>query len=282
MSTAMLLDLTQCIGCRACQAACKQWNDLPAEATDNRGSYENPPRRSAKTWTTITFNEVEEGDKFSWVFAKRQCMHCEHPACASACIVGALHKTPEGPVVYDDYKCMGCRYCMLACPFGVPTFEWNEPVPYIRKCTLCTDRLEAGMEPACAKACPSGAIQFGEREELLQVAHARIAARPDKYVDHVYGEKEVGGTSQMYISPVAFEKLGFPTLETEPIPRYADVAMLAVPPAIVGVGVVMGGVYWFARRRERIQAAKSSPSEVVTSTGQGPEVSAGKEEYDDN
>ncbi len=282
MSNAMLIDLTKCIGCRSCQAACKQWNDLPAEETNNRGSYENPPRRSAKTWTTITFNEVEEGDKFTWVFAKRQCMHCEHPACASACIVGALHKTPEGPVIYDDYKCMGCRYCMLACPFGVPTFEWDKPVPYIRKCTFCTDRLEAGMEPACAKACPTGAIQFGEREELLQVAHARIQACPDKYVDHVYGEKEVGGTSQMYISPVAFEKLGFPTLETEPIPRYADAAMLAVPPAIVGVGVVMGGIYWFTKRRDRIQAEKTSPREAIVQAEQHPEVSKRQEEHDDD
>lgn len=282
MSKAMLIDLTKCIGCRACQTACKQWNDLPAEATDNWGSYENPPRRSAKTWTTISFNEVEEGDRFAWVFAKRQCMHCEHPACTSACIVGALRKTPEGPVVYDDYKCMGCRYCMLACPFGVPTFEWNEQVPYIRKCTFCTDRLEAGMEPACAKSCPTGALQFGEREELLQVAHTRIAARPDKYVDHVYGEKEIGGTSNLYISGVAFEKLGFPILGSEPIPRYSDVAMLGVPPAIFGVGVVMGGVYWFTKRRDRIEAEKTAQNRATVQAEQRSDIWEGKEEHDDN
>ena len=260
MSKAMLIDLTRCIGCRACQAACKQWNNLPAETTANWGSYENPPRRSAKTWTTVTFNEVEEGDKLTWVFAKRQCMHCEEPACASACIVGALHKTPEGAVVYDDYKCIGCRYCMVACPFNVPTFEWDKPAPYIRKCTFCADRQAGGLEPACAKACPTEAILFGERETLLQEAHARIAAQPDQYVNHIYGEKEVGGTSVMYLSPVPFEKLGFPTLGPEPIPRYADIAMLAVPPTIVGVAAAMGGIYWVIKRREKMSRAATPPA----------------------
>jgi len=262
----MLIDLTKCIGCRACQAACKQWNELPAESTTNQGSYENPPKRSAKTWTTVTFNEVTEGDEFSWVFAKRQCMHCEHPACTSACIVGALHKTPDGPVLYDDYKCIGCRYCMLACPFGVPTFEWDKPIPYIRNCTMCVDRQAEGKEPACATACSTGALTFGGRDELLQEARSRIRAKPNKYVDHIYGEKEVGGTSELYLSPVRFEKLGFPTLGPEVISRYADVAMLAVPPTIVAVGAAMGGVYWFVKRRERLmsQAVAETPSEKAT------------------
>jgi formate dehydrogenase iron-sulfur subunit len=263
MTQAMLIDLTRCIGCRACQAACKQWNGLPAEATDNWGSYENPPRRSAKTWTTITFNEVDDGDKFAWVFAKRQCMHCQEPACTTACIVGALQKTPAGPVVYDDKKCIGCRYCMLACPFGVPTFEWNKAVPYIRKCTFCTDRLETGMAPACSKACPTKALLFGERDELLQVGHARIEANPDKYVDHVYGETEAGGTSKLYLSSVPFEKLGFPTLGPERISRDADVAMTAVPATVVVVAAAMSGVYWIAKRRDKMsQVAKSPQPEV--------------------
>jgi formate dehydrogenase iron-sulfur subunit len=263
MTKAILMDLTKCIGCRACQAACKQWNELPAESTENWGSYENPPQRSAKTWTTVTFNEVMDEDKIQWVFAKRQCMHCEDPACASACIVGALHKTAEGPVLYDDYKCIGCRYCMVACPFGVPTFEWDKSIPYIRKCTMCADRQAEGKEPACATACPTGAITFGERDELLQEARSRIRAKPNKYVDHIYGEKEAGGTSELYISPVPFEKLNFPTLEPEAIARYADVAMLAVPPTIVVAAAAMGGVYWFVKRRERLmsQAAESPPGE---------------------
>lgn len=281
MSNAMLIDLTRCIGCRACQAACKQWNDLPAESTENWGSYENPPRRSAKTWTTVTFNEVDQDGQFAWVFAKRQCMHCEEPACASACIVGALRKTADGAVVYDDHKCIGCRYCMVACPFNVPTFEWDKPVPYIRKCTFCTDRLAAGMEPACAKACPTEAILFGEREALLQEAHTRIKANPAQYVNHVYGENEVGGTSILYLSAVPFEKLGFPKLGSEPISRYAEVAMLAVPPTLVGVAAAMGGVYWVIQRREKmrqvaLQEQDSRPTE------QPSELSEGKEAHDDS
>jgi formate dehydrogenase iron-sulfur subunit len=257
----MLMDLNKCIGCRACQTACKQCYDLPAETTRNRGSYENPPRLSAKTWTMITFNEVEDGDKFAWVFAKRQCMHCQEPACAAACIVGALRRTSAGAVVYDDHKCIGCRYCTLACPFGVPTFEWDSPVPYIRKCPFCTTRQSAGMEPGCAKTCPTGAITYGERDELLRQARARIQASPDKYVDHIYGEKEVGGTSMLYISPVPFAALGFPILGPEPIGRYAEVAMRAVPPTIVGVTAAMAAVYWVIQRREKMSRAASAPAE---------------------
>lgn len=261
MAKGILIDLTRCIGCRACQAACKQWNDLPAEETRNWGSYENPPRRSAKTWTTITFNEVADGDRFAWVFAKRQCMHCEDPACAAACIVGALRKTPEGPVVYDDHKCIGCRYCTLACPFGVPTFEWDKPVPYIRKCTFCVDRQAEGEQPACSKACPTGALLFGERAELVHEAHSRIQAHSDKYVDHVYGEKEVGGTSKIYVSPVPFDELGFPTLGPEPIPRYSNAAMAAVPPTVVLVSAAMAGVYWITKRRDKMMAEEARAPE---------------------
>jgi formate dehydrogenase iron-sulfur subunit len=248
----MLIDLTRCIGCRACQATCKQWHDLPAEATRNTGSYENPPRRSSKTWTTITFNEIEHSSTFAWIFAKRQCMHCAEPGCVAACPVGALRKTAEGPVVYDDARCIGCRYCMLACPFGVPTFEWDAPVPYIRKCTLCADRLAGGMEPACSKACPTDALLFGERGALLAEARSRIGRRAGKYVDHIYGEKEAGGTAKLYLSPVPFDKLGFPTLGPEPIPRYAEVAMLAVPATAAAVVAAMAGTYWVIRRRAEV------------------------------
>jgi formate dehydrogenase iron-sulfur subunit len=160
---------------------------------------------------------------------------------------------------------------MLACPFNVPTFEWDKPIPYIRKCTMCEDRRAEGKEPACATACPTGALTFGERDELLQEARSRIRAKPNKYVDHIYGEKEVGGTSELYISPVPFEKLNFPTLGTEAISRYADVAMLAVPPTIVVAAAAMGGVYWFVKRRERLmgQEVAESPGEEATVEKEG-------------
>jgi len=252
MSKGVLYDATKCIGCRACQVACKQWNELSGEATTNGGTYENPPQLSAHTFTKIHFTEIEDDGKFQWVFAKRQCMHCEYPACAEACIVGALQKTPEGPVVYDDRKCIGCRYCMVACPFGVPAFEWDKPLPWIRKCTFCADRQAAGLKPACVATCPTGALEFGEREELIVEAHRRIVAEPQKYVDYVYGENEIGGTSWLYLSPVPFEKLGFPILGSEPVVVNAERAMGAVPPALIAVAASMAGIYLLVRRREKM------------------------------
>jgi formate dehydrogenase iron-sulfur subunit len=251
MANAMLVDVSRCIGCRACQVACKQWNDLPAEDTHNWGSYQNPPALSAKTWTLIDFKEIQEGGKLSWVFLKRQCMHCEHPACASACPVAALVKLENGAVVYRDKICIGCRYCMMACPFRIPKFEWDKPLPLIRKCTFCTDRLAAGLEPACAKACPTGAITFGERDSLIELAEARIENRPNKYVNHVYGKLEAGGTSVLYISSLPFDKLGLPTLGSEPIPHLSE-GVMGTTPGLVAAGLAMlSAMHWIMRRRAR-------------------------------
>ena len=252
MTIAVLCDATKCIGCRACQVACKQWNELPGQSTTNWGTYENPPQMDAYTFTKVRFTEVEDAGKFQFVFTKLQCMHCEHPACVEACLVGALVKTADGPVTYDDNKCIGCRYCMVACPFGIPTFEWDKPLPWIRKCTFCADRQGGGMKPACVTTCPTGALKFGERDELLAEARERIAAAPGKYVDHIYGEKEVGGTSWMYLSPVPFEQVGLPTLGSEPVTVNVERAMGAVPPVLLGVAAVMSGFYWLIQRRQKV------------------------------
>ena len=254
MSKGVLYDTTRCIGCRACQVACKQWNELPAENTVNTGSLENPPHMTAYTFTKINFTELEDNGKFQLVFNKLQCMHCEHPACVEACIVGALEKRADGPVTYDEGKCIGCRYCQVACPFGIPNFEWDKPMPWIRKCTFCADRQGGGLKPACVTTCPTGALKFGERDDLIAEARERIGASPGKYVDHIYGEKEVGGTSWLYLSPVPFEKLGLPTLGSQPVTVNVERAMGAVPPVLLGVAAAMTGVYWLTKRRQRLQA----------------------------
>ncbi len=250
MTKAMLIDLTRCIGCRGCQAACKQWHDMPAETTHNLGSYQNPQQTSSKTLTMVTFNEVVRDGNLQWVFAKRQCMHCEHPACVSACTVGALQKTADGPVVYESGKCIGCRYCQYACPFDIPAFEWDQTLGLIRKCEFCVDREAEGLEPACVKACPTGALQLGEREALLAEAHQRIAAEPKHYVNHIYGEKEVGGTSVLYLSGVPFASLGFPVLGDEPPTAYTEAVMRQTPVIAVTVAAAASALYWIIRRRE--------------------------------
>ncbi len=287
MSNGFLIDTTKCMGCRACQVSCKQANDLPAEKTSffaGEGGYQNPPDFSGKTFCVVSFTEVEsDNGKLDWVFAKRQCMHCDEPSCVSACLVGALKKTEEGAVVYDDTKCIGCRYCMLACPFGVPSFEWEKPIPYIRKCTQCTDRTQTDHSceslngkalsaesktrfnaslsmPACAKACPTGAIQYGDKDKMLAIAKDRIAKNPDKYIDYIYGEKEAGGTSYLYLSSVPFEKLGFPAtsrIGTRSYPSYTEPAMKSVPIVVLGVGAVLGGLHWLADRKQQVQAAEA-------------------------
>jgi formate dehydrogenase iron-sulfur subunit len=257
---AMLIDETRCTGCRACQVACKQWNDLPAERTRNRGSYQNPASLSAQTWNLIEFREIQAGDKVRFSFLKRACMHCEHPACVSVCPVGALHKTADGPVVYDDWKCIGCRYCMAACPFGIPTFDWKKgslAQPLIRKCNFCIDRVSNGLEPACAKTCPSRVITFGEREQLIAMGEARIRQFPDRYVNHLYGKEEAGGTSVLYLSNVSFEQLGLPKLSPTPVPVLSERIMAYTGPFAAVWGATLTGLALLFRFRQRGLARKA-------------------------
>jgi formate dehydrogenase iron-sulfur subunit len=262
VSKATLIDTTRCIGCRSCQVTCKQWNDLPAEVTrtpQNGLGLQNPVRASSKTFAVVTHKEIDDANApggFRTAFVKRQCMHCEDPSCVAACPVTAMHKTAAGPVVYDEDKCIGCRYCVWACPWGVPTADWASLAPKISKCTMCYDRIESAElgSPACVKQCPAGALTYGDRDELLAEAKRRIAADPQLYVDHIYGEKEAGGTGMMYLAAVPFEQLGFPTIGNEPLPHKAAIALGAVPPATVGVGALLGGAYAFSKRRDKVAA----------------------------
>ena len=197
----ILTDVTLCIGCESCVSACKKVNE-----TDHDSPWHwkrNYNDLSAERWTTILTKDKS--------YVRKQCRHCLHPACVSVCLVGALKKTPEGPVVYDGSLCMGCRYCMMSCPFGIPRYLWSEAVPYVRKCIMCYDNIKSGelAQPACTEACPTKATIFGEREELLSIAHQRINENPRKYLPRVYGEKEVGGTSVIYVSDVDLDFLGW-------------------------------------------------------------------------
>lgn len=307
MSKAVLEDTTRCIGCRSCQVACKQANDLSAVRTrleKRRLGFQNPDALSAKTYTVVTNREVEDARApggLRWVFTKRSCMHCNEPACASACPVTALRKEPDGSVTYDPAKCIGCRYCVWACPFGVPTAEWDSLAPRIRKCDLCFDRLrdagapaelngksvapeaaarmaEAQAKPACVAACPTGALIFGEREAMLAEAHKRIAEHPERYVPHVYGEKEAGGTALLYLAAVPFDKLGFRTdLGERSFPSYSALAMGAVPAAVIAAGGLLAGIYYFSRRRAEVQAGKANGTPKAGGASETPARTEGKE-----
>jgi formate dehydrogenase iron-sulfur subunit len=246
----MLYDATLCVGCRACQSACREANDKPAEP-DPSGLHDAPLQLSGDTWTLIQLYEEQNGP--AWSFVKKQCMHCLDPACVSACPLQALTKTAEGPVIYDTDICFGCRYCMVVCPFDVPKYQWGTTTPLIQKCDFCMSngRLPNGEGPACVMACPTGALDWGERGEMLAVAHERIDQNPGDYVDHVYGEHEAGGTLALYLSGVPFEDLGFPVLNEEPLPEKTEFAMsVAIPGIIVGMSALMTGVRWMTGRRE--------------------------------
>ncbi|MDP3064017.1 MAG: 4Fe-4S dicluster domain-containing protein [Chloroflexota bacterium] len=253
MSKAMLVDTTRCTGCRGCQVACKQWNDKPGESTTYSPTGSNPPRLSVKTWTYVDFRPAERTNgQTTWSFVKRQCMHCLDPACVSACATKALTKTKEGPVIYRVERCFGCRYCMVACPFDVLRFEWDSANPSLQKCQFCFDRIQDGKEPACAKTCPTDAIMFGERDALLEEARTRVYSQPAKYVQHIYGEKEAGGTSWLYVSDVPFEDLGLPTnVKERPYPELTKGFLVGVPLVLLAWPVALAGVNALVKLRER-------------------------------
>ena len=206
MAKAMLNDVTKCIGCRSCQIACKQWHGLEAEETTNRGTYENPPDLSEDTWTKIIFKEISNDGTIRWLFRKEQCLHCTDAACVKVCPTGALQRHPTlGFVTYDRGKCSGCGYCIEFCPYHIPRKDTKHNTLIGTglmggKCDFCFDRVSHGMEPACAKACPTGAIKFGEREDLVQEGKQRVAelrkTRPDA---NLYGEHEMGGLHMLYV-----------------------------------------------------------------------------------
>jgi formate dehydrogenase iron-sulfur subunit len=236
---AILVDITKCIGCRSCEQACKQIHGFPK---DTEGKL-SP--------TALTVVE-ERGDRF----VRRMCMHCQDPACASACLVGALKKQPSGPVTYDASKCIGCRYCLVACPFSVPRYEWTKLVPYVKKCDFCAARQANGQPPACVEACPVQASITASREEILDEAQRRILS-DSKYVRHIYGSDEAGGTSVFFISDVPFEKLGFAAPPKQDMPILTASALGDGPTVILVGGALLSGLYWITQRRTQVALAEA-------------------------
>jgi formate dehydrogenase iron-sulfur subunit len=249
MSYALLIDITQCVGCGECRRACQTSHHFPDVDTK---------KLDEKNFTVVE----QRGD----VSVRRMCQHCEHPACASVCPVSALYKTQAGPVNYDADKCLGCRYCMLACPFDIPKYEWQSNVPRVRKCTMCYDeRTSKGLPTACSEACPTGATLFGKRDELLAEAWKRINDNPDTYVKKVYGEKDAGGTSVLYLSSVPFEKLGFhAAIGQEPLPEKTWQVLSKLPSVVVTAGVMFSAIHWITKRREDVRQAEETPATPST------------------
>jgi formate dehydrogenase iron-sulfur subunit len=246
-SRGLLFDVTRCIGCRACATACKELHAFPGTGEETE--------LDASTYTVV----LDKGDER---YLRRMCMHCADPSCVSACPVGAFTKTELGPVVYDADKCMGCRYCMIACPFNVPRYEWAKPIPVVRKCDGCFERQKEGKPTACTEACPVEATVGGTREELLAEARKRIAESPGAYHPVIYGENEVGGTNVFVLSPVPFEQLGMKVdLGTEPLPKLTWAALSKIPGVVAGGAVGLSTIYWITHRREKVAAAERGGKE---------------------
>jgi formate dehydrogenase iron-sulfur subunit len=268
-SFAILTDTTLCTGCETCVRACKDTYQL---GRDQAWRWKQKiDDLSSTRFTTIIRCE---GNRF----VRQQCRHCLEPACVSACIVGALQKNDTGAVTYDSDRCMGCRYCMMACPYGIPRYSWEDRVPLVRKCILCHDRIKQGGRPACVEACPYKATIFGTRAEMLAEARRRIQESPDKYYPKgnpkIFGEREVGGTSVLYLSDIDLTPVlaWRPDVGDEPLPALTWAALSKVPPLVVGVAAAMSGVYWIVGRRMKLQAmAQAEPEAQPSEESRGDE-----------
>ena len=266
----VLVDLSRCVGCRSCEAACNKEQKLPApEKPFNDFSvfdemHHGQKRRTDETRYTIV-NRYDIPGREHPLFRKIQCNHCLEPACLTSCFVNAYTKTPEGAVIYDSTVCVGCRTCMVACPFYIPTFRYSSAFkPRIMKCVFCYDtRLTKGLPPACVEACPQEALTFGRRTDLVAAGKQRIRENPGTYVDHLYGEHEAGGTSWMYLSPAPFEQVGIDTtVPKEPILNYVKDFLSIVPMVLTIWPALFAGFHLLATRKDKMTEQKKNEGEV--------------------
>jgi len=235
----VLVDTTRCIGCRSCEMACSEEHGLPVPNIANDNALAAERQTSETQWTIVNRYETSKGE----VFVKKQCLHCWQPACVAACLTKAMYKTTNGPVIWRPSKCMGCRFCMVSCPFDIPKFEYHEWNPKIQKCNMCFERLQEGKRPACVQSCPTDALMFGMKRDLMEIARVRIYNHPERYVHKIYGEHEVGGTGWLYLSAVPFEEIGFRTdLGTTPYPEYTSDFLYGVPLVLFGLPALLLGL----------------------------------------
>ena len=276
-----LVDTTLCVGCRKCEEACNVRQKLPKphDSFEELTVLENERRPDETSYTVVNKYYPKHIGSLTWrrrpTFVKFQCMHCNDPSCVSACIVGALTKEPNGAVIYDVNKCIGCRYCMVACPFQIPAYEYNNPLtPHVRKCTFCFGNIKDGGLPACAQVCPTEVMTYGRKSDLLKLARWKIKNGPGKYVDHIYGQYEVGGTSWLYLASEPFETIGFPKLGTKAPPRLTEAIQhglfqyFATP---IVLYLALGGIMMFTGfYKDKNNKDKSSTADDISNNGGNP------------
>ncbi|MCK5375615.1 MAG: 4Fe-4S dicluster domain-containing protein, partial [Acidobacteria bacterium] len=265
----LLHDTTLCVGCRSCEVACAEVNaqPKPSQSIGDQSVFTTVRRTTETAFTVVNRYQEADGDKPP-VYRKLQCMHCNEPCCAAVCLVHAFTKTPEGPILYDPEVCIGCRYCIMACPYYALAYDYDNPIdPQVLRCTMCYPRIKEGLNPSCADACPVGAITYGRREDLIEVARERIRKFPDRYINHVFGEHEFGGTSWLMLSGIPFSELDLNEGVThESLPAIGTSYLSVVPLIVTIYPGLLAAFYAFTRRKDKL-----AKQELDTALGEARE-----------